>query len=411
MIRQARAAFRSKHARSRARLAQQVQEFCQLSHREQRRCAHSFFGDVLRPEVERLIDDHVELKERHERLQKDYYKVATELNRFAKTVELYKATLKNIKENGLAVIDGNFFSDFDPWGIPAINKDAVDYVLLAQYLNTLLVLRRITHPAAQFSALSEIAQHAEEAAELLSYGPGSMKTEFAEIAIELASRLFSSLVGWAVDHRIGVELLPPVGEEARNIDQPTLNGHKFELRGAEARDEKLGLSDARRAAEFLTGILLRAYPSIIAQSLHTSMVQVNLGAQAPLFRPARRRRAKDRDPAIAWILRAHAVGNVFARVSTGALKQDAIAAVAAAYGVTIGAVRNWERRLPEAFGSSAVDTLAYNAQPDRASFSDAELQRHGELYRKFNANGSLTNDEVEAFFPSYYQVDTPFIRS
>jgi hypothetical protein len=349
-----------------------------------------------------LIETNNRLIEENQQIVKEHNNLIAEFLALAQTVRNYSKSKQEF-----AVIDGGRVGKFDPWRLGPLSdagdRGELEPRKLAEYIDTLIWLRRVTDPAKHGEAYLRAGNN--EAAEV---GLARAKTILADIAIKLAAELFRNLVGWAIDHRIGTELLPP-DEETVLTDDPRVNHHRFELWGNEMRWATINLVEARFVAHELLTMLLDVYPSRVAESLEASMTQVLVGSDAALFRPARRRKNKSRDAFVSWSLRLRAVGHVYHRTARGTKKGDAVAKVAKAYSVSSEAVQNWETRLPEVIGGTMTDNLWRNACSAAsiafpgAPFSDAELEKYGDLYQRYHSAAGLSEVELKSLFPQLYQ--------
>jgi hypothetical protein len=381
--------------------------------REMQQIADRF--ELCMTDHDRLLDEHNRLLDEHNRLVDVYNKL----------VASHTTVCDELSAVG---IGSNRSDEFDPWSLGPINEPGergeLDSAVLAKYVNNLIVLRQLTDP---------------------HYGERSTftKTERADIALSLGAELLRSLVEWAIDHRIGRELLPQGGSDrargkrgapsrrhtgkrdqsTTSAVDPWSNDHRFELSGRLVRWDKLKPREAQLAAGALLEDLEGLYPSSLTRRLRNGMAQVIVGSEPPIFRPVRHRKGKGRNSAILWTLRAHAVGNVFYRAACGRNKMYAVRFVANEYGVSPGNIQIWENRLPGVFGQTAFRHLKrtaeilYHKRHDgvvyihsrkdprsnllEALFTDEQLARFGQLYRRCNSMQDLSEREIEEFFPQF----------
>jgi hypothetical protein len=372
----------------------------------------------LAPYVERLALDNERLEAANKELRRGLHKISIEYWRMVKLNDLCK---KHVEESAadelelkVGIIRGGWVGSFDPLSLKPLGKAGerreLDVRMLAEYVTTLLQIRRMTDEnigATVLKGMLARGSHPKEIeAELTEPNIRALKTWLADIALKLASELFRALADWAIDHRIGMELIAGADHDDR-VDDDRVNGHRFELAGLNNRWKLQTLPSCQFSAWLLMGLLARLYPSAIALHLNSAMHQVVLGEEATLFRPKHLNEGKKgghHRPAVGWTLRQRAIGHYYRRVALGTSKTKARESVANAYGVEADNVRIWEKRLPEIVGNTIVDGVYDRAGDlDNNDFGDLSLSVDGELYRRYQSKEGLTEIELECIFPTPLQ--------
>ncbi|MFQ5786294.1 MAG: hypothetical protein ACE5H8_15925 [Alphaproteobacteria bacterium] len=185
-----------------------------------------------------------------------------------------------------------------------------------------------------------------------STGRRTGKDMRAARALALTGALVESLAGWAIDHHVGLavnnvlyepmDLAPAFGADA--------DDDRHETAGADYDWSNASIN--RRALTNLLAANPGAIPYLLALETALGLEALDLDETRPIFE--RRKRSLDHTPYMIAQLRLRAVEHVifFERAEND--RAAAEEKVAAAFGVSTEALRQWEMRLPYLLGNRPV---------------------------------------------------------
>jgi hypothetical protein len=198
-------------------------------------------------------------------------------------------------------------------------------------------------------------------------------------ALHLAGQLVRELVGWAIDHQVGVAIqsIPPVphlplgveGLRARAIAMREADSHSHEISGETAERADIPDFALRDILAAMMQVNAGGLPLTAATAIHDALKALDLGETQPIFAPVGRQGKSLRQRQ----LQLKAIEFVVFRRKRGQKQVDAEIVVLDAYGLTgETAYKQWRKQVAKFLGEFAVE----RAEVKAAHAASAAGERH-----------------------------------
>ena len=247
-------------------------------------------------------------------------------------------------------------------------RDPIDRAELHRQLDRLLDLRERTDPAVCNDPAS------------VSFGQITGKDSAAFAAVGLMEFFTASVVGWAINQRIGCVLAGPEVEP---------NSHQSEAIGQEAASPGGNgrLDDPTQARRVLLSVLNhRAMPFNISVDIRDALEALEFGEVAPILKP--NTRGLHGQAYTLAKLRMNAVVYSHYLIGKGVSQANAYKRVASVIGVSDFTIKSWrERDVPAVLGKSVIEA---HIEEGKKAGSFFEEIRHDATRRSLILNGPVT---------------------
>lgn len=239
----------------------------------------------------------------------------------------------------------------------------------------------------------------------------ALKDVRAMQALILAGRVMQDLVGWAIDHHIGLAAagLRPVGYMVEKKLSPdyqraraAVDNHAHEIAGIEVRDGKRGLTAAERRRFFAQILFLynAGMPEDFTDDLSDALEALELSEVFPLLEP---RRDGKKVNYTEYKEQLNAIASVKFRQASGLLKvgeaQDEIAKV---YGISADTLRTWEKRLRKHLGKLEFEIRVRRAVSEGRSVSVMKQKNRSRAYSLLVGNERFGDAAVKEAAKRYH---------
>jgi hypothetical protein len=188
-------------------------------------------------------------------------------------------------------------------------------------------------------------------------------------ALRYANMLSGRLVGWAINHQVG---LAAEGRKFSgfaphdHLDHPeyveqrsAADDHRHELTGGNLQAKDIDPVAARKSMINLLRANPGAFPERITRMMVEALEALDYNEVLPILRPIKAgRKVGYREER----MRLEAISFIAYRTARGKTKISALREVAAAFGQDVETIRSWEKRLRDDLGTLAVARAISNAK-------------------------------------------------